>query len=238
MPAASRSKRQYHHGALRAALIEAGLAIVERGGVQALSLRAVARQAAVSHSAPYHHFAGKSELLAAVAAAGFDRLVQTIDQVASAATPRSQLDGLRAIGSGYVQFALANPGVFRLMFRPELTRPAEHPMLVEAEARAFDKLLTTIVACQAAGELPGRDPRPLAAACWSTVHGLAVLHVEQVLDETPLGEMSIAELAGYAVEAVTVGVIHTTPPSPQPLTVFRGAGFDPPQVRWREAAAS
>jgi AcrR family transcriptional regulator len=213
MPAASRSKKSYHHGDLRAALIEAGLAIVEQAGVEALSLRAVARQAAVSHSAPYHHFATKSELLAAVAAAGFDRLVQAIEQVAATAMPTCQLDGLRAVGTGYLRFALSHPGVFRLMFRPELTQPAEHPELLEAEAKAFGKLLETIVACQAAGELPGSDPRPLAAACWSTVHGLAVLHVEQVLGETPLGQIPIADLAHYAVEAITAGVIHMPPPS-------------------------
>jgi AcrR family transcriptional regulator len=214
MPAARRSqKTTYHHGDLRAALIEAGLKIVERAGVEALSLRAVAREAAVSHSAPYHHFATKSELLAAVAAAGFDRLVGAIDEVAAAAMPTCQLDGLRAVGTGYLKFALSHPGVFRLMFRPELTRPADHGVLLEAEARAFGKLLATIVACQAAGELPGKNPLPLAAACWSTVHGLAVLHVEQVLGETPLGAMPITDLARYAVEAVTAGVIHTPPPS-------------------------
>ena len=213
MSAATGSKSTYHHGSLRAALIGAGLTIVERTGVEALSLRAVAREAAVSHSAPYHHFATKSELLAAVAAAGFDRMVETIDQVAGQMAPTCQLDGLRAVGTGYLQFALTHPGVFRLMFRPELTRPADHPVLLEAEARAFGKLLATIVACQAAGELPGADPRPLAAACWSTVHGLAVLHVEQVLSETPLGAMPIADLARYAVEAVTAGVIHTPPPA-------------------------
>lgn len=212
MPAARRSKKTYHHGALRGALIEAGVAIVERAGVEALSLRAVARGAGVSHSAPYHHFATKSELLAAVAAAGFDRLVRTIDEVAAEATLRCHLDGLRAVGTGYLRFALSHPGVFRLMFRPELTRPADHPVLLEAEARAFGKLLAMIVACQSAGELPGKDPLPLAAACWSTVHGLAVLHVEQVLGETPLGQMPIADLARYAVEAVTAGVIYTPPP--------------------------
>lgn len=200
--------KAYHHGDLRNALIEAGLAIVEKEGIEQVSLRAVARRAAVSHSAPYHHFATKAELLAAVAAAGFDRMVATIGQMASQRPMRSALDGLRAVGSGYLRFALAQPGVFRLMFRPELTRPADHPVLQQAEGRAFGTLLSTIVACQQAGELPATDPRLLAAVCWSTVHGLAILHVEQVLRETPLSEIPIEELAGTIVEAATQAAIH------------------------------
>ena len=213
MPPTARSprrrKKAYHHGALRQALIQAGLAIVEREGVAGVSLRAVARRAAVSHSAPYHHFATKAELLAAVAAAGFDRMVAKIEQVAGEMQMCSALDGLRAVGTGYLRFALANQAVFGLMFRPELTHPADHPDLLEAEARAFGTLLTTIVTCQRAGELPPTDARLMAAACWSTVHGLAVLQVEQVLQETPLGQMPIEKLARYAVEAATMAVIHT-----------------------------
>jgi AcrR family transcriptional regulator len=203
------SPKSYHHGDLRNALIEAGLAIVEQEGIEEVSLRAVARRASVSHSAPYHHFDTKAELLAAIAAAGFDRLVASIQQVAAESPLRCALDGLRAVGTGYLRFALAQPGVFRLMFRPELTRPADHPTLREAEARAFGTLLTTIVTCQKAGELPATDPRLLAAACWSTVHGLAVLHVEQVLRETPLGQLPIEDLARVVVEAATTAVVHS-----------------------------
>lgn len=203
------SPKSYHHGDLRNALIEAGLAIVEQEGIEQVSLRAVARRASVSHSAPYHHFDTKAELLAAVAAAGFDRLVASIQQVAAERPLRCALDGLRAVGTGYLRFALAQPGVFRLMFRPEHTRPADHPALREAEARAFGTLLTTIVTCQTAGELPATDPRLLAATCWSTVHGLAVLHVEQVLGETPLGQLPIEELARFVVEAATTAVVHS-----------------------------
>jgi AcrR family transcriptional regulator len=202
-PAARRAPRKtaYHHGALRRALVNAGLAIVRTKGVGALSLRAVARKAQVSHSAPYHHFAGKAELLAAVAAAGFEELVRAIDQTAAVLPGSSALDGLRAVGAGYLGLAVRDPAVFRLMFRPELTRPGDHPVLLEAEAKAFGKLVEALVRCQALGELPGRDPMPIAAICWSMVHGLAMLHVEQVLKETPLGQAPIEELAQQVVEA-------------------------------------
>lgn len=209
MAASRRARKSYHHGDLAAALVHAGLTLVEEEGIEAVSLRAVARRAAVSHSAPYHHFATKAELLAAIAAAGFDRMVATIGKVATEMQMQSPLDGLRAVGTGYLRFALGNPGVFRLMFRPELTRPSEHPVLVEAEARAFGTLLSTIVACQQANQLPATDPRLMAAVCWSTVHGLAVLHVEQVLSETPLGKLPVEQLVRYVVEAATMAPIHT-----------------------------
>ena len=201
--------KRYHHGDLRKALIDAGVAIVEAGGVEAVSLRAVARRAKVSHSAPYHHFSSKAELLAAIAAASFDRLVETIQRVAQLMKIASHLDGLRAVGRGYLEFALDHPELFRLMFRPELTHPSEHPVLLEAEARAYSTLHAVIVQCQASGELPGRDPLPLAAAAWSAVHGLAMLHVEQVLNETPVGQVPIDKLADFVVEAATLGLVHS-----------------------------
>lgn len=198
--------RDYHHGDLRRALVAAGLEILERDGVEGLSLRAVARQVQVSHNAPYHHFADKAELLAAVAAAGFDALSESIAHQVAAAQAGNLLDGLRGVGRGYLQFAAARPAVFRLMFRPELTRPAEHPLLKEAEARAFGLLVSQVAGCQQSGELPGADPLPPAAMCWSMVHGLAVLRVEQVLDETPLGDLPFEQLAAMAVEAAIRGV--------------------------------
>lgn len=198
--------KAYHHGDLRHSLIEAGLAIVEQEGIEALSLRGVARRAQVSHSAPYHHFADRAGLLAAVAAEGFLRMVAEIQRQATTRPITCALDGLRCVGYGYVEFAAQNPGVFRLMFRPELTRPAQHPPLQQAEALAFGKLLESIIGCQAAGELPTGDPFPLALFAWSGVHGLAVLHVEQVLGETPLGERPFGELAHIVNETIIAGL--------------------------------
>lgn len=112
-----------------------------------------------------------------------------------------------------LHLAERNAGVFRLMFRPELTQPAKHEVLRQAESRAFGKLLETVAGAQQAGELPGRDPRPIAAACWSTMHSLAVLHADQVLGETPLADVPIESLVQYVVEFATVGAIHTTGPA-------------------------
>ncbi len=187
-------------------MITAGLAIVERDGVEALSLRAVARRAKVSHAAPYHHFQGKAELLAAVAAAGFLQMVAAIGEEAMRAQAIDPLDRLRAVGRGYVRFAVSNPSIFRLMFRPELTQPSEHTRLQEAEAAAFGTLLETIITAQQSGQLPGRDPRPLAAYAWSGVHGLAMLQIENVFAETPLGEIPFEKIAAEMNEALISGL--------------------------------
>jgi AcrR family transcriptional regulator len=204
--AAPAPKRSYHHGDLRRALVEAGLAIVETRGSAALSLRAVARRARVSHAAPYHHFRTKAGLLAAVAAAGFDRFVATIQAEVARQAPRTPLDQLRVIGSSYVGFAARNPLVFRLMFRPELTRPSEHPVLLEAEGRAYGVLHYTLAAAQAQGQLPPGDLGPYAALAWSTTHGLAMLHIEQVLAETPLGHVDFERLADAVNELCVAGI--------------------------------
>ena len=200
------STRPYHHGDLERALIEAGLTIIEQDGIEALSLRAVARRAKVSHTAPYHHFAGKSELLAAVAAAGFDQMVASIQKMTALPASGDPFDHLRAVGRGYTVFAISQPSIFRLMFRPELTSPGDHPRLLAAEARAFGALHVAIVALQQARLISGHDPRPPAAFAWSTVHGLAMLHLDGVFAETPVGQLSIKKLAAAMNEAIISGL--------------------------------
>ena len=177
----------YHHGNLRAALLDAGLELLAEQGVDAVTLREVAKRAHVSHNAPYHHFSGKSALLAGVAARGFERVVAAIQAAVSAVDPHDPRAAFLALGRSYVQFAVANPSVFRLMFRPELTRPQDHPELVAAESRAFGSLMEIIGLCQQHQCLPAGDPFAMAACAWSTVHGLATLQVERLLQETPLG---------------------------------------------------
>lgn len=198
--------RSYHHGDLERALVRAGLAIVEKHGIDALTLRNVARRAKVSHTAPYHHFTNKAELLAAVSAAGFDGLVEAISNEIAAARAGKPSDRLRCIGRAYVRYAVRRPTVFRLMFRPELTRPRNFPRLHEAESRAFGSLLETIMAMQQSGEMPGADPRPPATFAWSAVHGLSMLHIDDVFGETPLSQVAFDRLEADLHEAIVAGL--------------------------------
>jgi AcrR family transcriptional regulator len=171
------SKRTtYHHGDLRPALLRASLALVEEGGIAALSLREVARKAGVSHNAPYHHFKDRGSLLAALAEDGFAALAKAMAEARAAApNPRARLE---ACGQAYIRFALQSPARFKLMFRPELTGPAEEIAVAQSSNAALDVLTVAIVEAQAAGLAPAGDPRPLVLTCWSAVHGLASLWVD------------------------------------------------------------
>jgi AcrR family transcriptional regulator len=196
----------YHHGNLPAALVQAARQIIEAEGVDALSLRAVARRAGVSHAAPYHHYPNKAAMVAAVAASGFDEMLAVIRAEQANFAPDDSLGRVVAIGTAYVTFARRSPAIFKLMFRPELTRPDDYPPLKEAEARTFGSLLEAISVCQAEGKLPGADPLPLSLAAWSTVHGFATLWIEDVLAETPLGSLPFEDMAPELLRFIMLGL--------------------------------
>lgn len=164
----------YHHGNLKEALLEAALQHIDTAGPQGITLREVARRAGVSHNAPYRHFADKDELLAAVAAQGFERLTAAMN--AEAAAAGTAADRLRLTGRGYVGFALEYRKHFSVMFdRP----PSAHSYAEYSAAarRAFEVLMDAIKACQDAGDLPAGDPTPFAFTAWSLVHGIAKLAI-------------------------------------------------------------
>ena len=171
------SKRTaYHHGDLRPALLQASLALIEEGGIGALSLREVARKAGVSHNAPYHHFKDRGSLLAALAEDGFGTLAREM-AAARAAAPDSQAR-LEACGQAYVRFALRSPARFRLMFRPELTGPDEQAAVAVSARGALDTLAGAIAEAQAAGLAPAGDLEPMVLTCWAAVHGVASLWLD------------------------------------------------------------
>ena len=158
---------RYHHGDLRQALIDAAAAEIAEHGPSAISLRAIARRAGVSHAAPAHHFGDRAGLLSAVAAEGFRRMNEHMLDAASGSD-----EPLMAIGRAYVDFARTNPGEFAVMFRPELLGP--DPELDANGAAARQRLAEAIAATPGAvGD--GEDPAVTAARLWSLVHGLATL---------------------------------------------------------------
>jgi AcrR family transcriptional regulator len=169
-----RKPRSYHHGNLKQALLQASLGLIREIGPGAFTLREVARRAGVSHNAPYRHFRDKEELLAAVAAEGFDRLTESM--VRAAKSGSGALDRLRLSGRGYVQFALSFPQHFAVMFDAP-RRFDLYPQTRAAGERAFGTLLHYIEGCQAEGLLPKGDARSLALLAWSMVHGIAKLAI-------------------------------------------------------------
>jgi AcrR family transcriptional regulator len=175
-PRVPAKKKAFHHGDLRRALLEASLAVLEKEGVAALSLRRVAEAAGVTHSAPYHHFPEKTALLAAIAEDGF-RLLHEAMRDAVAVAPDDPVERLRAAGLGYVRFAVSHRGHFAVMFRPELADPAQHPAVDAAGGPSYALLRELCEACIAAGHAPGVDPEALVLLAWSSVHGAADLWI-------------------------------------------------------------
>jgi len=166
----------YHHGDLRRTLLDASAALLEADGLGALSLREVARQAGVSHNAPYYHFKDRGSLLAALAEEGFAQLAREMSEARQAApNARARVE---ACGQAYVRFALAAPARFKMMFRPELAAPSEEGAVARSSTPALDTLMGAIVEAQAAGLAPAGDPRPFVLTCWSAVHGLASLWLD------------------------------------------------------------
>lgn len=194
---AKKTAKTYHHGDLRNALIQAGLDILSTDGVEALTLREVARRAGVSHSAPYAHFANKEALLAAIAEQGFELLAA---KTAQAGRRRSSdhADPSSALVEGawaYVRFALEHPQHIRLMFSGLIRRDeTERASLSRAAGDALAVLEGAVRSAQASDKLRPEDTSLMVLTAWALVHGLATLMLE---DQLP------AQLANYSPEQLT-----------------------------------
>jgi AcrR family transcriptional regulator len=163
--------RPYRHGNLPVALQSAARQILDENGLQAVGLRETARRVGVSATAAYRHFTNKEDLLASVAAEGFQELAAAMQGATRGANP------LTRAGLAYIEFANQNRGLFRLMFGPILVERAKYPALLAASADV-EAILVRGVA--------DLDPRPLndnhaAMAAWGLVHGLAHLIVDGFL---------------------------------------------------------
>jgi AcrR family transcriptional regulator len=172
-----KSGTPYHHGDLRAALLEAAEVELAEKGVDGFTLRACARRAGVSHAAPAHHFADVTALLTEMAAVGFERLADSMRErrAKAASDPRAQFI---ASGQGYIEFAVKNPQHFLLMFGsagPDRTSER----LKRVGDTAFGHLLEVVSGIMAS-DSPLAEPRGRINVlfAWSLVHGFAKLRIE------------------------------------------------------------
>lgn len=149
---------------LRASLLAATARVVAESGVDAVSIRALAREAGVSHAAHRHHFASRTGLLTALAAEGHRALAAALEEAAAT----SFLD----VGVAYVRFARDHPGHFTVMFAPGLLDETDAE-LAAARGRTFAVLQAGVEAMAAEGRLD--DAQAAVVAAWSLVHGLATL---------------------------------------------------------------
>jgi AcrR family transcriptional regulator len=158
-------------------MLQASERILEREGIQGLTVRAAAREAGVSHAAPKNHFGDLSGLLSDLAAVGFERFVAMMrENVSESSSPAQRME---AIGHGYVRFARKHPGLFLLMFRSErldLARPG-----LRAAMEAASQVLSGAVAESRGEKVETALTLPQAAqiaAAWSLVHGFAMLLID------------------------------------------------------------
>jgi AcrR family transcriptional regulator len=191
--------RPYHHGNLKASLIEAGLEALVHTEADELSLRQLAKDVGVSANAAYRHFEDKDALLVALAAEGFRRFAQAQAQAASGLLPAEAR--LKASGRAYVQFALAHPRLYRLMFQ-RLANLAHNPSLAQASLGGMAVLLESVSSLL---QKPAQDEqvRVMAASCWGLVHGLSALAQGGLLTvfELPVDDLLDRALAWPSAQA-------------------------------------
>jgi len=199
------SDRSYHHGDLRRTLLDVALRLLEKFDPGHLSLRAIAREAGVSRAAPYHHFADREALLAAVAAEGFRALrAAMVERVAS--SEGNPLARMQEMGVAYVLFAVRNPQLYRLMFGGELRDRERHEELARESGATYAALGTAMQESMGNGSGGRGAPGEFALSAWALVHGLAMLLVDQRVGEPDMSDHQVEALARQATEVLGRGV--------------------------------
>ncbi len=196
--------KKYHHGDLENALIQAGVEILSKDGIEGLSLRKVAKRVGVSYSAPYAHFKDRQALVAAISTEGFKQLYTRLDTAVSAHVndPKRQLV---EAALAYVQFAMDNAAIFRIMFSGVLEKEKDYPSFVESSRKAFERVVDVVRACQSAGILRAAPPELMAVSVWGQVHGILSLALEGQISHTVLDRFTIQEIVSFGIGQMSVG---------------------------------
>jgi AcrR family transcriptional regulator len=198
---------KYHHGDLPAAVLAAAAEVIARDGVDQLSLRSLAIELGVSHTAPRHHFGSREGVFTALACEGYELLADALEDAAS--------DGdFAAVGVAYVLFAVTHAGHFAVMHRPELVDSA-NANLQRAQLRTAAQL-NAGARTHGGGSAEGIAVASIAA--WSLVHGMATLQLSGALDAAGLAQQAGGDLPSIALRAVRQLFDRTSPSEPTTRT--------------------
>ena len=181
-PSTRAAPRPYHHGDLRAVILVAAAKILEKEGIDALTVRGVARAVGVSHTASKNHFGDLEGLLSELAAVGYLRYGEALSSAMNKTGTDPRLR-LRAMGRAYVGFARAHPGMFMLMFRSERL-DMKRPALQEAIEVTRQSLRAATTSAASVGSLPPLQLAARSTASWALVHGFAMLLLDGRLQNT------------------------------------------------------
>ena len=176
----------YHHGNLRPELLQVAANIISEQGLEHLTIRTLSKRVGVSRTALYRHFADKSALLCAIAEDGFNKLTSRYREI-NKDTSRQASERLQEIGRTYVEFAIKNPGRYRLMFGHEIMQRKRSPELIKAAQETFHEFRSTVEAAQREANNAYVDPLELANLSWAVVHGLSNLIIDgqiRIIDDT------------------------------------------------------
>jgi len=183
---------------VREALLTAARAELVEHGRAAISLRAVARRAGLSHASPKYHFGDRSGLLTAIATEGFHALARRLSEVHESDAQQQ----LAILGRAYIDFGLSHPALFELMFAPSELH-ADDPELIAAQQQAIGSLTTAVSQLTGLDATPSGTPQ-LALASWALVHGLVVLARDGALQAAATAEdTDAAELAHTIADVFT-----------------------------------
>ena len=196
--------KPYHHGDLRRALLDEAIRTIQTQGVERLTLRTVGARLGVSRSALYRHFADKQSLLATVGKEGFRKLRQALaDAWEENGHGRAGFD---AMHRAYLQFAVAHPSHYRVMFGGFIESAAKDDHFISEARGAFQVLVDALVEQQNAGDIRRDDPVLMARFVWALVHGTAMLFINGQLPEPAQREA----LEPYIAERIYVSIRQST----------------------------
>jgi AcrR family transcriptional regulator len=185
--------KTYHHGDLRDSLVQAALAEAERGGPEAISIKALAKKLGVSQPAPYRHFADREALLEAVTAEAFRQFNVMLGESISKPSKQSKLSRL---AQATLAFGLRRNGIYRLMFASRtMACSPKGGELHHAAMETFGLLLDALEA-PAVGLLRERQ----ALKIWAALHGVVMLAEQGLLTQEGVGQISREELVEEIVE--------------------------------------
>jgi AcrR family transcriptional regulator len=190
------TEKDYHHGDLKTALIEAALKQLAQGvKVNELSVRALASELGVSKGAPYRHFPSVEALIAALAGKGFSMLKA---QLAKSLAENTSLKPLNALGTAYIQFASENRQLYKTMFYFSFDEISQYPILAVPAQESFAILKDVVMEHKKNENADNMDIDSASLAAWAYVHGLADLIVNRlngVADETDIETIQLLTTA-------------------------------------------